>query len=293
MNREAYREEFDSIARTQGIDDSGYYDALLAIGELTIEELAVVERVVGKDVLTIGVGGAQGSGKSTVAELLGKVLFEVFDLSARVLSLDDFYKTKPDRQKMAAEVHPLFAVRGVPGTHDMKLMNSVIEKLKAREKTKHPCFNKAEDDRFDDWRVIEPADVIIVEGWCWGALPQGDDELVTPINSLERQGDVDRAWRREVNNALKSIDYQRAFDNDLQVFLAVPDMESVFRWRLQQESGLPSGSSIMNETEIRAFIMYYERITRSMLRSCPGSADLTILLDAAHKVGSLLNQPPN
>ncbi len=262
------------MAKARGIIDPGYYDALLTIAD----------RVLDKEFFTIGIGGAQGSGKSTVAELLALVLADVYGISAGVLSLDDFYKTKQERQRMAAEIHPLFSVRGAPGTHDMKLMNSVVDKLKAGEITEHPRFDKANDDRCAEWETIRPAAVLILEGWCWGALPQSEENLVTPVNDLERDRDTDCVWRRKVNEALKTNEYQHAFDNDCRVFLAVPDMEAVYRWRLQQEQGLHTGSSKMNETGIREFIMYYERITCSMLKDCPRNADVALQLNKAHQI---------
>jgi D-glycerate 3-kinase len=280
VNREAFREEFSAIAAASGIIDSGYYDALLNLAD----------QVQVSKAFTISVGGAQGSGKSTVAELLAVLLDKVFGQSANVLSLDDFYKTKEERMIMAGEIHPLFLVRGVPGTHDMRLMNSVVEKLKSGEVTNHPRFNKADDDRLADWETIGLTDVLILEGWCWGARSQSEETLIAPVNDLERNKDVDGVWRREVNTALNSDDYQRAFDNDLQVFLSVPNMEAVYRWRLQQEQGLQDGSSIMDEAGIREFIMYYERITRAMLIDSPASADVTLFLNEAHQIESLQNR---
>ena len=67
-----------------------------------------------------------------------------------VFSIDDFYKTKSERIKMSKTIHPLFLTRGVPGTHDVKLLNKVILKLK-KKKFKSvlvPKFDKSRDDRF-------------------------------------------------------------------------------------------------------------------------------------------------
>jgi|APSaa5957512535_1039671.scaffolds.fasta_scaffold97856_2 D-glycerate 3-kinase len=267
---------------SMGINDSGYYDALLNIAD----------QAEARKAFTIGVGGAQGSGKSTVAKLLAVVLDKNFDRNVGILSLDDFYKTKEERNLMASAIHPLFAVRGVPGTHDMKLMGTTLRKLRSGEVTKHPRFNKADDDRLKAWKAIGPADVLILEGWCWGARSQNEESLINPLNDLERNKDKDGVWRRKVNSALDSDDYQHAFDNDLQVFLAVPNMEAVYRWRLQQEQGLKDGSSIMGEAGIREFIMYYERITRAMLKESPGNADITIFLNEAHRIESIQNKHP-
>jgi D-glycerate 3-kinase len=201
-----------------------------------------------------------------------------------VLSLDDFYKTREEREEMARSVHPLFVVRGVPGTHDMALMNGVVDSLKAGVSVDSPIFNKAEDDRSEVSRRLEAVDVIVLEGWCWGSVPQPAIELEDPVNELEEKSDIDGHWRQAVNDALASFDYQHAFDNDLMIFLAVPNMEAVYRWRLQQEQDLQAGTRVMDKREIREFIMYYERITRAMLAEMPGRADMTLTLDEAHRI---------
>ena len=40
-------------------------------------------------------------------------------VDCHVLSIDDFYLSKAKRKRLAASVHPLLAIRGVPGTHDV------------------------------------------------------------------------------------------------------------------------------------------------------------------------------
>src|SRR5690606_33559805 len=56
----------------------------------------------------IGVAGAQGSGKTTLARAAAR------RLGAAHLSLDDVYLTQAERAQMGRSVHPLFAVRGPP-----------------------------------------------------------------------------------------------------------------------------------------------------------------------------------
>jgi len=126
----------------------------------------------------------------------------------------------------------------------------------------------------------------VLEGWCLGAKPQVESSLLVPINELEETSDPDGTWRRRVNAELASTEYQRLFDCDINTFLAVPDMESVFRWRLQQEQNLPVGTMIMSEAGVREFLMYFERITRAMLEEMPGRVDITLSLDKTHCLDS-------
>ena len=43
----------------------------------------------------------------------------------------------------------------------------------------------------------------------------------------------------------------------------------------------------MDETAVREFIGYYERITRNMLADLPTTADLVIVLNESHGIGDV------
>ena len=99
--------------------------------------------------LVLGVQGTQGSGKSTCSDFLKCILESRHQKNVVVLSIDDFYLTHTDRQKLAKDVHPLLATRGVPGTHDVNLAINTIERLKDLQDDDSlaiPRFNKAIDD---------------------------------------------------------------------------------------------------------------------------------------------------
>ena len=80
----------------------------------------------------IGLSGGQGAGKSTITGILKFILRRKYGLDLCVFSIDDFYKTKAERKKMSKNIHPLFLTRGVPGTHDLSLINKTIKKLRKR-----------------------------------------------------------------------------------------------------------------------------------------------------------------
>ena len=269
---------FYVLAQRQGIPKGqipGYYEAVLSISR-------VVASCLDGHMLTLGIAGAQGTGKSTIALMVKNVLDRVFSISAEILSMDDYYLTREARINLAAEVHPLLAVRGVPGTHDMYWMRKTISSLRNGESCEVPVFSKGEDDRLHYGKVKHPPEVLILEGWCWGAKAVPDRELCCPINELEAQRDSDLVWRRFVNQALASAVYQECFATDLQVFLNAPDMEAIFRWRCQQESQLIDGNHKMNASEIRTFIMHYQRISERMRRQF--TADIALLLGDDHQV---------
>lgn len=233
----------------------------------------------------LGICGAQGSGKSTLSNALAARM-RAEGVPTAVLSIDDLYRTRAERERLAREVHPLFAVRGVPGTHDVALGLDIVAALAAGKAAPLPRFDKARDDRAptDAWDVA-PADtaLLILEGWCVGARSQDDAALVEPVNELERTEDGDGHWRRAANRALAG-DYQALFARlDMLVLLAAPGFEAVRDWRVEQEHGLArtaaaDADGVMSDSQVERFIRFYERLTRHILVEMPGRADLVVQL---------------
>ena len=235
---------------------------------------AIEARFAGEPIL-VGLAGAQGSGKSTMAPRAAQRL-ESAGLRTAVLALDDFYLTRPERAELAREVHPLLATRGVPGTHDIALLTRTVDRLFSGDGAQVPSFDKATDDRTAEWRdMAGPVDVVLLEGWCIGARAQPATALADSVNDLERRDDADACWRSWVNARL-ATDYAPLFDRlALRILLRAPDFGVVLRWRTEQERQLLFGG--METPVIKRFIDHYERLTRWMLEDEP--ADLIIDLD--------------
>jgi D-glycerate 3-kinase len=235
-----------------------------------------------------GLTGPQGSGKSTLAAKLPARLGAA-GLRAAVLALDDLYLTRAERQQLAADVHPLLATRGVPGTHDVALGLEVLQSLTTARQTRVPSFDKGADDRrpYAAWRRLEgPVDVVIFEGWCVGARPQSAEALTDPVNALERDRDPDGVWRAYANAALAGP-YQALFGGiGLQALLLAPGFEAVLGWRRQQEHELRTtrGDVGQSDAEIAVFIQHYERLTRHIAAEMPARADLVVRLGALREV---------
>jgi D-glycerate 3-kinase len=255
----------------------------------------------------VGVCGGQGSGKSTFCRLLGVVLDRAFHEPAVTLSIDDIYETRERRAELAAQLHPLFATRGVPGTHDVALGLSTIEQLTSchgRQAVALPTFDKSMDTRLapEKWPCHRgPVSSLLFEGWCVGAVPQDEAALIEPINALEREEDPDCVWRRAVNARLGG-DYQQLFARiDVLILLRVDGMHRVFQWRRLQEHKLalaaaskPGGSDtrIMTDQQVDRFIMHYERLTRHILSEMPHRADIVFDLDGSHSAARVhINNP--
>ena len=210
-------------------------------------------------------------------------------------SIDDYYKTIKERKKFSKKTSHLFLTRGVPGTHDTKRLYRDIKKLKSKKfkKIHIPRFDKSIDDRSPKkkWSIInEKPDIIIFEGWCVGALDSKISDIKLPINLLEKKEDKKIIWRKIINQELKK-NYKKIFNmiNTL-IFLKIPSFKYVYKWRLLQEKKLKllsKGNKIMNKDQIKRFIMFYERITKSMLKETSKFADITIKLDTKHRLTSI------
>jgi D-glycerate 3-kinase len=232
----------------------------------------------------IGVGGAQGSGKSYHSRLLAMANQPRF----AHFSLDDVYLTKAERVWRADNISSfstvrdedgnfeirhvarpvaerLLLTRGPPGTHDLSLVKGVIARLAQNLSTPLPRFDKANDDRTPEatWPAFYgPAEAIVIDGWCVGAKTAPPSP---PLNDVERD-DVEGIWRRETEMQLAKS-YAPFFATfDAIVYLQAPGWDIVRVWRGQQEEQtLGRPLSAEENAALDRFVMHFERITRAML----------------------------
>ena len=246
--------------------------------------------------LILGFSGGQGSGKTTITAIIKIILKIFFKRKVYVSSIDDYYKTFKERKKMSNTIHPLFKTRGVPGTHDVEIIESFFKSLKRKKfkKIKLPKFNKATDDRMskNNWMNIKSKpDIVIFEGWCVGAAYQNNSIIEKPINNLEKYEDPKMIWRKNVNQNLKK-NYQRIFKMiDHYIFIKVPSFKMVYKWRLLQELKLKKklyfkkrNKGLMSKNKIKRFIMFYERITLQMFKDLGKSASVVLFLKNNHQI---------
>ncbi len=257
----------------------------------TIQELYLKK----KKTKIIGLTGGQGTGKSTISNILKIILKEAYGLETVVFSIDDFYKTFNERKILSKKISALFLTRGVPGTHDTKMLYNCIKNLKNKnfKQLIIPKFDKSIDDRSpkNKWlKIKKKPNIVIFEGWCVGVGSQKKKDLIIPVNELEKQKDKKKIWRQQVNLELKK-NYKKIFNLiDKLIFLKVPSFKFVFRWRLLQEKKLrvtKRGNKTMSDKEIKNFIMYYERLTKHMLKTLPKTADTVISIDEKHRLKSI------
>ena len=269
------------------------------LGQLNNYYLPICEKIFKKlskkKIKIIGLTGGQGAGKSTITQII-KLIFEIkYNFNVTFFSIDDFYKTLRERETLSKKIHPMFKTRGVPGTHDTKLLSKIFNDLSKKnfKSVYVPRFDKSIDDRFkkSKWQKIsKKPDLIIFEGWCVGAKAQTKKQLLKPINILEKNNDSKLVWRTKVNNELNN-NYKKIFSKiDCLIFLKVPSFECVYKWRLLQENKLKltsKGKKIMSPKQVREFIMYYERITKQMLKDLSKNAYAVLSLDKKHRLSKL------
>ncbi len=241
----------------------------------------------------LGLSGLQGSGKSTLARVM-KAQATTRGWPTEVLSLDDFYYARSDREALARDVHPLLRTRGVPGTHEIELLLSVLAALPhASDKlpVTHPRFNKGRDTRFSPsrWpRITQAPKLVIVEGWALGIRPQSQAALARPVNALEREEDPDGSWRQWVNKQLRS--YQPLWRKfDALIVLQAPSWEIVRRWRGEQEQELLARHAplAMDAQTMERFLRHFERLSRHALATLPSVADTCVEYDDDRHVTGL------
>ncbi len=242
----------------------------------------------------VGLNGAQGSGKSTLSQYLSQMMPMQFGVNCHVLSIDDFYLSKAKRKKLAASVHPLLAIRGVPGTHDVpRLLDALAGFIEpAVQSVAVPIFDKLKDDRTRRVHKIQKSakpTIVLFEGWCVGIPAQRQLALSVPASSFEFSNDNNGVWRSYVNERL-GADYADVFKLlDRLSMLKPPCFEAVYDWRVDQEIRLVarrrqefSSESIrgMSVKEVGEFVENFRRLTCHALEVLPGIANETWELQA-------------
>ena len=258
----------------------------------------ISKKVNNKQPYFVGLAGGQGTGKTTISSLLEIILRKYFKLNVFKISIDDFYRTRKERFSLSKKVHPLLMTRGVPGTHDIKIMLDFFRKSKTKKfkSFKLPKFNKAIDDRCkkNQWYTIKKRpDVVIFEGWCVGARAEKNSTIKKSINSLEKANDAQLIWRNYVNKQLKTK-YKKLYDQlDCLVYLKAKNFSLLQKWRLIQEKKLwlknknkKTNNKIMSKGDVINFMQTYQRVTQNMFKFAPRYASIILNLNSNHQIKS-------
>jgi D-glycerate 3-kinase len=209
--------------------------------------------------LIAGISAPQGAGKSMLGRLLVPLL-EEHGYRACALSIDDFYLTHAEQERLAAAHpgNPYLRYRGYPGTHDVRLGSATLEALRScpvGAEVRLPRYDKSlhagRGDRLpaEHWSPVSgPLDIVLVEGWMLGFQPLPPERISDP-------------QLRAPNELLRGYDAWERFI-DVLVILRTRDPESIVRWRIEAEesmkaSGRPGLDRSAAEDYIRRFLPAY------------------------------------
>lgn len=249
--------------------------------------------------LIIFISGPQGSGKSYNGNKIHEYLNEKHreDKTVAYCSIDDFYLTHEDQQALAQQYkgNKLLQGRGLPGTHDLTLLNECLSSILLRSgdntTVKLPRYDKSqfsgEGDRSEETQEINlPVDIFIVEGWFLGYQPllqTADSELV--------EGDM-----ADINAKLfmySDLLWRNPEVHSLGIVFGTDDINNVYSWRTEQEHETKQlKGDGMSDEEVVKFVdrympcydLYFDEFVHS--ENLGSVATLTIGIDKLRNVYS-------
>ncbi|MEA5529585.1 glycerate kinase [Dolichospermum sp. UHCC 0684] len=239
-----------------------------------------------------GILGAQGTGKTTMSQILGLILQQL-GYRTLSLSLDDLYKTYSERLALLQQDSRL-VWRGPPGTHDIHLALIVLDQIhQGKSPVIVPRFDKSAHggagDRTTPEVITNPIDIVLFEGWFVGVKPIPPKVLLTPPPPILT--DVDKQFASDMNNQLK--DYLPLWERlDSLIVLYPTDYRYSLAWRKQAERQMiAAGKSGMSDAEIEEFVNYFWRSLHPELFINPliqsSSVDLVIEINSDHSFGKI------
>jgi D-glycerate 3-kinase len=223
-----------------------------------------MQLVWGKDklgrALIQGILGGQGTGKTTLTSMLGVILARL-GKSSIAISIDDLYKTYIDRQQLQAE-DPRLKWRGPPPTHDVELGMKILDDLRETNRQEPiyiPRFDKSayngKGDRFPNYEIINPVDIVLFEGWFVGVEPVEASAFLQPPPPIINPADI--AFAKDTNDRLRNyLPLWQRLDR-LMVFYPTNYRYSK-EWRKEAEhKAIAMGKAGMDDREIDEFVDYF------------------------------------
>lgn len=212
----------------------------------------------------IGIQGGQGTGKTTVAELFTNCL-RYLQYEVQYFSIDDFYKTYNERQKIRVKLkgNPYYEIpRGMPGTHRVKELKKTLQRIRAGKPFTLPLFDKSLHNAQGDVskkkiKVNKKQDFVFFEGWCVGIPPVSSKEFL----EISKKNKIDVArldYTLEAHKAvLKEIPKYKPLWRYLDYLIMLQPTSSDLhkRWRYKQERKLKEKKGRgMSSKEINKFV---------------------------------------
>lgn len=253
-----------------------------------VEELARIHDK--NSTVIVGIQGGQGTGKTTIVKFMEKYL-QGKKFKVKSFSIDDFYKTWKERKKLQDKYsdNAFYQIsRGLPGTHRVEELFSVLKKAKEGKPFKIPAFDKSLHQGKGDvlkktLKVDTKQDFILFEGWCVGLPDVSSPKLIQICkkNKIDlKKLDPRLKDHKVVLNFTKN--YQKIWKLlDYTVMLKADSSEVHKKWRLLQEKRLKEkkGES-MSKKEAAAFVEPYLPFTYVCYDLL--DSDVKVLIDEKH-----------
>lgn len=239
-----------------------------------------------------GILGGQGTGKTTMSQILSLILREL-GYTTLSLSLDDLYKTYSDRLVLTQQ-DPRLIWRGPPGTHDINLGLSLLDQiLQGNSPVEVPRFDKSAYHGAGDRttpEIVSNIDIVLFEGWFVGVHPINPQAFATAPPPIIT--DTDRSFARDMNHQLQA--YLPLWSRlDSLIVLYPTDYRCSLQWRKQAEQKMiAAGKSGMSDIEIEKFVNYFwqalhpELFIKPLLTS--SIVDFVVEIQADHSFGRIL-----
>ncbi len=253
-------------------------------------QLASAQKNLGRPLIQ-GILGGQGTGKTTLAEVL-KLILKHLDCDTVEISIDDLYKTKIERETLK-KFDSRLKWRGPPITHDVDLGILVLDKALQANRTEPvliPRFDKSTDDRKKELDSYDKVDIVLLEGWFVGARPVDDTVFDNPPPPIVSE--ADKQFAKDNNERLKA--YLRLWERLDRLLVLYPvDYRLSVQWRSEAEHKMiASGRAGMSDSEIEEFVNYFWRSLHpelfiTPLTQNPDLTDLVIEINPDHSPGNV------
>jgi D-glycerate 3-kinase len=242
-----------------------------------------------------GILGGQGTGKTTLAQVIISILRHLGYTTVGI-SIDDLYKTYADRQKLLEE-NPKLIWRGPPGTHDVALGIEVLDNIcqcNSTELISIPRFDKSlwngAGDRIEP-ELVSQVDIVLFEGWFVGATPVDESAFENPPDPIITS--EDKQFAKDINKRLQ--EYLPLWERlDRLIVLYPVDYRLSKQWRKEAEHKLKeiSKKKVMSDDEIDRFVDYFWRSLHpelfiTPLTKNPNLVDLVVEINADHCPGAI------
>ena len=110
INYQKIKKKYLKFLSSQEVMSEPFRDKLDQLKKfyLPISGMIKEEYIKEKKTKVIGLSGGQGTGKSTISNILKIILKDVYNLDTVIFSIDVFYKTLQERKQMSKKVSDLF-----------------------------------------------------------------------------------------------------------------------------------------------------------------------------------------